>query len=103
MQEIVSSATRNAILESTFKIKRDFAMKKKQEKRIVEKPATLGDLLNKDLVNELKEKKKELENQEAQKVQAQEEKKREERRLKEKNKSFEELLNESEFNWKDFK
>ena len=59
-------------------IKRDFAMKKKQEKRIVEKPATLGDLLNKDLVNELKEKKKELENQEAQKIQAQEEKKREE-------------------------
>ena len=50
-------------------------MKKKQEKRIVEKPATLGDLLNKDLVNELKEKKKELENQEAQKIQAQEEKK----------------------------
>ena len=94
MQEIVSSATRNAILESTFKIKRDFAMKKKQEKRIVEKPATLG---------ELKEKKKELENQEAQKIQAQEEKKRKERRLKEKNKSFEELLNESEFNWKDFK
>jgi FtsZ-binding cell division protein ZapB len=103
MQEIVSSATRNAILESIFKIKRDFAMKKKQEKRIVEKTATLGDLLNKDLVNELKEKKKELEHQEAQKIQAQEEKKREERRLKEKNKSFEELLNESDVNWKDFK
>jgi hypothetical protein len=103
MQEIVSSATRNAILESTSILKRDFAMKKKQEKRIIEKPATLGDLLKKDLVNELKEKKKELENQEAQKRQAQEEKKREERRLKEKNKSFEELLNESEFNWKDFK
>jgi FtsZ-binding cell division protein ZapB len=78
-------------------------MKKKPEKKVIEKPTTLGDLLNTDLVNELKEKKKELENQEAQKQKAQEEKKREEHRLKEKNKSFEELLNESEFNWKDFK
>lgn len=78
-------------------------MKRKQEKKVVDKPATLGDLLNKDLVNELKEKKKELEKQEAQKQKAEEEKKREERRLKEKNKSFEELLNESDYNWKDFK
>lgn len=81
-------------------------MKKKQNKQVKkaqEKPATLGDLLNADLVHELKEKKKELQNQDEQKRVAEEERKREERRLKEKNKSFEELLNESDFNWKEFK
>ncbi|WP_338451727.1 YqkE family protein [Niallia oryzisoli] len=80
-------------------------MKKRQEKKAQaqEKPVTLGDLLNADLVKELKDRKKVLENQEEQKRLAMEEQKREERRLKEKNKSFEELLNESEFNWKDYK
>ncbi|MCQ6273802.1 YqkE family protein [Bacillus sp. V3B] len=75
----------------------------KQVKKVQEKPATLGDLLNADLVHELKEKKKELQNQDEQKRVAEEERKREERRLKEKNKSFEELLNESDVNWKEFK
>ena len=81
-------------------------MKKRQNKPvkdIQEKPATLGDLLDARLVHELKEKKKELQNQDDQKRLAEEERKREERRLKEKNKSFEELLNESNFNWKEFK
>ena len=81
-------------------------MKKRQNKtvkEIQEKPATLGDLLDAKLVHELKEKKKELQNQDDQKRLAEEERKREERRLKEKNKSFEELLNESNFNWKEFK
>lgn len=81
-------------------------MKKKQNKPvkdIQEKAATLGDLLDAKLVQELKEKKKELQNQDDQKRQAEEERQREERRLKEKNKSFEELLNESNFNWKEFK
>lgn len=78
-------------------------MRKKQEKKTVDKSATLGDLLNAELVKELKEKKKELATAEEQKKKAEEERKREERRLKEKNKSFEELLNESDFNWKDFK
>nr|WP_295971713.1 YqkE family protein [uncultured Bacillus sp.] len=79
-------------------------MKKKQQaKKIEDKPVTLGDLLNADLVNELKERKKEMEKQEEQKKLEEAERKREERRLKEKNKSFEELLNESNFNWKDFK
>ncbi len=75
----------------------------KPGKDIQEKPATLGDLLNAKLVQELKEKKKELQNQDDQKRIAEEERKKEERRLKEKNKSFEELLNESNVNWKDFK
>ena len=44
-----------------------------------------------------------MQNQDEQKRVAEEERKREERRLKEKNKSFEELLNESNFNWKEFK
>jgi hypothetical protein len=80
-------------------------MKKKQEskKQVQEKPVTLGDLLNAKLVEELKETKKQLVNKEEQKREAEEKRKREERRLKEKNKSFEELLNESEYNWKDFK
>jgi uncharacterized protein YoxC len=81
-------------------------MKKKQNKPvkdIQEKSATLGDLLDAKLVHELKEKKKELQNQDDQKRLAEEERKKEERRLKEKNKSFEELLNESNFNWKEFK
>lgn len=81
-------------------------MKKKPvkvKKTTEDKPVTLGDLLNTDLVNELKERKKEMEKQEEAKKLADEERKREERRLKEKNKSFEELLNESNFNWKDFK
>jgi FtsZ-binding cell division protein ZapB len=81
-------------------------MKKRQDKPVKkaqDKPVTLGDLLNADLVNELKERKKELQNQDEQKRVAEEERKREERRLKEKNKSFEDLLNESNFNWKEFK
>jgi hypothetical protein len=78
-------------------------MRKKQEKKSVDKPATLGDLLNAELVKELKDKKRELETREEQRKKAQEEKNTQNRRLKEKNKSFEELLNESDFNWKDFK
>jgi FtsZ-binding cell division protein ZapB len=82
-------------------------MKKKQvkkDKKIEQdKPVTLGDLLNANIVHDLKEKKKELQDRDEQKRLAEEERTREERRLKEKNKSFEELLNESEFNWKDFK
>ena len=38
-------------------------MRKKQEKKIVEKSATLGDLLNADLVKELKDKKKRVRNE----------------------------------------
>lgn len=68
-----------------------------------DKPLTLGDLLNKDLVNQLKEKKTELKEEEERKREMEEERKREERRQKEKNKSFEELLNESGMNWKEYK
>lgn len=79
-------------------------MKKQNRKKINdEKPVTLGDLLNETLMKQLKEKKTELKEQENQKKQLEEERKKEERRLKEKNKSFEELFNDSPLNWKDYK
>jgi hypothetical protein len=64
---------------------------------------TLGDMLNQDLVKQLKDKQNELKAAEEKKVQEEELRKREERRLKEKNKSFEELLNESSTDWRNFK
>lgn len=80
-------------------------MKKKQstQKRNEDKPVTLGDMLNENLVKQLKEQKKQLKAEEEQKQLAEEERKREEHRQREKNKSFEELLNESPMDWKNFK
>ncbi|RHW41316.1 DUF3886 domain-containing protein [Neobacillus notoginsengisoli] len=68
-----------------------------------DKPLTLGDMINQDLFNQLKNRQQELKAEEARKAEEEEKRKREERRLKEKNKSFEELLNESGMNWKEFK
>lgn len=78
---------------------RRHVQKTKQE----DKPVTLGDLLNEQLADQLKNKKQEIKQQEEAKQKAEEERKREERRQREKNKSFEELLNENAMNWKDFK
>jgi hypothetical protein len=81
-------------------------MKKKQQKmkpKKDESKVTLGDMLNHDLMKQLKDKQQELKEAEEKKATEEEAKKREERRLKEKNKSFEELLNESQFNWKEYK
>lgn len=79
-------------------------MKKKQTpKRNEDKPVTLGDMLNENLVKQLKEQKQQLKAAEEQKQLEEEERKREERRQREKNKSFEELLNESSMDWKSFK
>lgn len=82
-------------------------MKKKQQPKPKsqkdESAVTLGDRINQDLFKQLKEKQQELKAAEEKKKEAEEQKKREERRLKEKNKSFEELLNESNMNWKEFK
>ncbi|HJV31332.1 MAG TPA: YqkE family protein [Bacillales bacterium] len=64
---------------------------------------TLGDMINQDLFKQLKNKQQELKAAEEKRKEEEEQRKREERRLKEKNKSFEELLNESNINWKDFK
>lgn len=80
-------------------------MKKKQStpNRNEDKPVTLGDMLNQDLVKQLKEQKQQLKAAEEQKKLEEEERKKEERRQREKNKSFEELLNESPMDWKNFK
>ncbi|MDP4107490.1 MAG: YqkE family protein [Bacillota bacterium] len=79
---------------------------KKQQKQKPKKDdtaVTLGDMISKDLYNQLKDRQQELKAAEEKKKEAEEQKKREERRLKEKNKTFEELLAESEMNWKEFK
>jgi hypothetical protein len=68
-----------------------------------DKPLTLGDMLNQQLMDQLKDKKQELKAAEDKKKEAEEQRKREERRLREKNKSFEELLGESNLNWKEYK
>ncbi|HWJ79624.1 MAG TPA: YqkE family protein [Niallia sp.] len=77
--------------------------RKPVKKEQPDKPVTLGDLLNDQLAKQLKEKKQELLVEENEKQLAEEKRKREERRQREKNKSFEELLNETSMNWKEFK
>ncbi|PFD45881.1 sulfurtransferase [Bacillus cereus] len=64
---------------------------------------TLGDQLNDSLMQQLKNKKKELQVREEEKEAAEQERKRKEQKEREKNKSFEELLSESNLTWKDFK
>ncbi|MBA2173706.1 YqkE family protein [Halobacillus locisalis] len=71
--------------------------KKKQE------AGTLGDQLNADLLSKLQSKKTELKKQEADREESERLQRIEERKRREANKSFEELLNESELDWKSFK
>ncbi len=86
-----------------------FRMKKQKRQTNQSKPkkedtaVTLKDLINPDLMKQLKEQQDQLKAEEDRIKAEEEQKKREERRLKEKNKSFEELLNESGMNWKEFK
>ncbi|MEH7124389.1 YqkE family protein [Bacillus sp. JJ1773] len=68
-----------------------------------DKPITLGDMLNQELMEKLKDTKQELKAAEDKQKEEEEQRKREERRLREKNKSFEELLGESNLNWKEYK
>ncbi|MEN0649718.1 YqkE family protein [Caldifermentibacillus hisashii] len=75
-------------------------MKKKQQE---DKALTLKDALGEELLKRLKETKKELEEQEQKQKAEAEQKKREERKKREKNKSFEELLKESDLDWRKFK
>jgi hypothetical protein len=87
----------------------EFRMKKKSKQKNQSKPkkeetaVTLKDMINPELIKQLKEQQDQLKAAEERKKEAEEQRKREERRLKEKNKSFEELLNESGMNWKEFK
>ncbi|MBR8644632.1 DUF3886 domain-containing protein [[Brevibacterium] frigoritolerans] len=59
-------------------------------------------MINQDIMSQLRQKQKELNEAEQEKREAEEEK-REERKQREKNKSFEELLGESNLNWKNYK
>ena len=54
-------------------------------------------------MSQLRQKQKELTDAEQTKKESEEARKREERKQREKNKSFEELLGESDLNWKNFK
>lgn len=85
-------------MKKQSKQKHQQAKQKKDESAI-----TLKDLINSDLMKQLKEQQDQLKAEEVRKIEEEEQRKREERRLKEKNKSFEELLNESGMNWKEFK
>ncbi|CAH2716374.1 hypothetical protein BACCIP111895_03559 [Neobacillus rhizosphaerae] len=83
---------------------------KKQKKQInqskpkkEESAVTLKDLIDPKLMKLLKEQQDQLKVEEERRKEEEEQRKREERRLKEKNKSFEELLNDSGMNWKEFK
>ncbi|MFT4416948.1 YqkE family protein [Fredinandcohnia humi] len=64
---------------------------------------SLGDLLNQDVLSKLKDTQKQLKAEELRKQEEELQRQREERRQKEKNKTFEELLNESELKWSDYK
>jgi hypothetical protein len=83
--------------------------KKKQRQQRPETPKktddkiSLGDFLNKDVVAKLKETQKELKEVEQRKAEEEIERQKEERRQREKNKSFEELFNESNLKWNDYK
>lgn len=81
-------------------------MKKRKQAKPNEKTEeqlTLKDTLNASILGQLKEKQKKLQAEEEEKKAAAEQQKREERRQREKNKSFEELLNESNMDWEKFK
>ncbi|HEY2419930.1 MAG TPA: YqkE family protein [Neobacillus sp.] len=84
-------------------------MKKKSKQKNQSKPkkddaaVTLKDMINPDLIKQLKMQQEQLKAEEDREKDEDEQRKREERRLKEKNKSFEELFNESGMNWKEFK
>ncbi|MFS0781088.1 YqkE family protein [Bacillus sp. 1P06AnD] len=68
-----------------------------------EEKMTLSSMLDQDLVNQLKNKQRELMDEELKKKEAAEQKRKEERRKAEKNKSFAELLSEDKQDWHNFK
>lgn len=85
--------------ERTAKMKKQSKSKSQKD----DSALTLKDRMNPSLVRQLKEKQQELKAAEERRNEEEEQRKREERRLKEKNKSFEELLQESHLNWKEYK
>ncbi|WP_245680588.1 DUF3886 domain-containing protein [Bacillus marinisedimentorum] len=81
-------------------------MQKRKNSRTREKEQEKGllkDHLQGDILTKLQEKKKELKAKEEDERRQQLEQRRREREEREKNKSFEELLDESGLDWKEFK
>ncbi|MGQ4664460.1 YqkE family protein [Metabacillus halosaccharovorans] len=76
---------------------------KKSKKSKDDQAVSLSDHLNSDLLEQLKSVKKNLSKEQEEKAAALEQQRIAERKQREKNKSFEELLNESSLTWKDFK
>ncbi|WP_066060790.1 YqkE family protein [Neobacillus soli] len=84
-------------------MKKKIKQKNQSKPKIEDNAVTLKDMINPDLFKQLKEQQDQLKAEEERRKEMEEQRKREERRLKEKNKSFEELLDESGMNWKEFK
>jgi len=76
---------------------------KRSKKSKDNQAVSLSDHLNSDLLEQLKSVKKNLSKEQEEKKAALEQQRIAERKQREKNKSFEELLNESSLTWKDFK
>lgn len=72
-------------------------------KKVEDDKLLLGERLQGDLIEKLKAKQKSLREEENRKQEEELARRREEARLREKNKSFEELFNESSMDWKKFK
>ncbi|WP_096153614.1 MULTISPECIES: YqkE family protein [Bacillus] len=68
-----------------------------------EETPTLKDQLQDDVFSKLKSMKQNLQDKETAKQEEEAARKREEAKRKEKNKSFEDLLNDSNLNWKEYK
>ena len=76
---------------------------KKSSKKKDDQSVSVSDHLNSNLLEQLKAVKKGLTQEQEERQAALERQKLEERKQREKNKSFEELLDESSLSWKNFK
>ncbi|WP_110111225.1 YqkE family protein [Bacillus sp. CGMCC 1.16541] len=74
-----------------------------KQKKKSEDQLSLKDQLDTSLLEQLKQKKKALEAKEVVKQEEERKKREEARKQAEKNKTFEQLLGESDLNWKQFK
>lgn len=73
------------------------------QKNKTSKQRLLQDELNDDVIRKLQQAQKQIQAQEQKKKAAEKARKLEEKKQQEKRKSFEELLNETSLNWRDFK
>lgn len=78
-------------------------MKRKKQKKVDDGRVFLNDRLHPEMVAKLKQTSKVLQEEQAQKELATKEKERQLKREKEKNKTFEQMLNESNLDWKSYK